>query len=41
MAENEDPVEERFGEKVILRNIVIAFVLIVYFYIFLKTLFDV
>ena len=39
--EEDDPLKERFSQKIILRNIVIAFIIGVYFFIFLITLFDI
>jgi hypothetical protein len=39
--EDEDPMNERLSGKVIVRNIVIAFIVVTYFYLFLITLFNI
>ena len=39
--DEQDLMEERLSGKVILRNIAIAFVIVVYCYLFLVTLFDI
>ncbi|WP_262511767.1 hypothetical protein [Pseudochryseolinea flava] len=39
--EDEDPMNERLSGKIILRNMVIAFVVVTYFYLFLITMFDI
>jgi hypothetical protein len=39
--EDDDPMNERLNSKVILRNIVIFFVIVTYFYLFMVTLFDI
>jgi hypothetical protein len=38
---DDDPMNERLSSKIILRNIVIVFVIIVYSYLFLITVFDI